>query len=407
MPSFAGGGAGLSPSIQDWLQQQQLAQAQGQGQGGMGQGMPQDVPQATPPGFTGYQPQTPPTGAPTDVVLPEAQGLASAALNALGPSSAQAATPDPNDIRGRFISTLQQGGLTNPNGLGAVAAYAAHESRYSPSNIVGSWSDPSESGQAGQSGGILSWRADRLANMKAFTQGAADPVVAQAKFTLAENPARIQALQNAGSAEEANRLMAQAWKFAGYDRPGGENAARLATTQQYANSFAGGQALPGVAAPRGGSMGSTAQQGGFGLGGVVGQGGAVPGQASPMPGVAALSAQPLAVAPPPIGFSADPAAQPQQEASPLRPDRQRPQEHRRRPAEAGAGTEGGRDGWRRGAGRPADLAAAGAGHVRPGEVLRDAAECRGERPGSRVVGLIVLRGHRLKMAAAVSGDEDP
>ncbi len=62
-------------------------------------------------------------------------------------------------------------------------------------------------------------------------------------------------------------------------------------------------------------MGSTAQQGGFGLGGVVGQGAAVPGQASPAPGVASLSAQPLAVAPPPTGFSTDPAAQ-QQEASP-------------------------------------------------------------------------------------------
>ncbi|SFN03450.1 hypothetical protein [Methylobacterium pseudosasicola] len=316
MPSFAGGGAGLSPSIQEWLQMQQLAQAQGQAQApGQMMAQPpqlaQDVPQATPPGFSGFNPQTPPTGAPTDVVRPEAQGLASAAMNALGPSSAQAATPDPNDIRGRFISTLQQGGLTNPNGLGAVAAYAQHESRYSPSNITGSWSDPSESGQAGQSGGILSWRADRLANMKAFTQGAADPVVAQAQFTLAENPALIRALQNAQSPQEANALMADAWKFAGYNRPGGENAARLATTQAYANSFGGGgQALPAVATPRGGgSMGSTAQQGSFGLGGVVGQGSAVPGQASAMPGVASLSAQPLAVAPPPTGFSTDPAEQ--------------------------------------------------------------------------------------------------
>lgn len=42
--------------------------------------------------------------------------------------------------------------------------------------------------------------------MKAFTQGAADPVVAQAKFFLQENPRLTQALQNAGSSEEANRL---------------------------------------------------------------------------------------------------------------------------------------------------------------------------------------------------------
>ncbi len=307
LPSFAGGGTPLSPALQEWLQNQQLAQASGQG--GAAQATQQDVPSATPPGYSGFNPPTPPTGAPTGVVQPQAQSLASAAMGALGPSSAQAALMDPGDIRGRFISTLQQGGLTNPNGLGAVAAYAQHESRYSPSNITGSWSDPSESGQAGQSGGILSWRADRLANMRAFTQGAADPVVAQANFLLQENPQLTQALQNAQSPGEAHRLMADAWKFADYDRSGGENAGRLATTQAYANSFGGGQALPGVAAPRGGSMGSTAQRGGFGLGGIVGQGAAMAGQSSPMPGVASLSDQPLMVAPPSTGFS-DPTQQP-------------------------------------------------------------------------------------------------
>ncbi|WP_267361618.1 MULTISPECIES: hypothetical protein [unclassified Methylobacterium] len=125
----------------------------------------------------------------------------------------------------------------------------------------------------------------------------------QAQFLLQENPRLTQALQNAGSADEAHRLMADAWKFAGYDRPGGENAARLATTQAYANSFSDGQALPGMggspamAHPTGASMGSTAMQGGFGLGGIVGQDGAVPGQSSPTPDVASLSSQPLALAP--------------------------------------------------------------------------------------------------------------
>ena len=52
---------------------------------------------------------------------------------------------------------------------------------------------------------------------------------------------------------------------------------------------------PGIAAPNGASMGSTAMQGGFGLGGVVEQGGAVAGQASPAPDVAILSGQPLSV----------------------------------------------------------------------------------------------------------------
>lgn len=305
LPTFAAGDDQnpLSPALQQLLQQQQLAQAQAP----TPVAMPQDVPPATPPGFTGYTPQTPSTGVPTPVVRPEAVATGTGLLSMMGPNSAEAATPDQGDIRGRFISTLQQGGLTNPNGLGAVAAYAQHESRYNPSNITGSWSDPSESGQAGTSGGILSWRADRLKAMRDFTAGAADPVVAQAKFTLAENPALIQALQNARSPQEANALMADAWKFAGWNRPGGENAARLATTQAYANSFGGGGALPAVAASRGGSMGSTAQRGGFGLGGIQAQGSTVQGQMSPAAGVASLSAQPLTVAPDPTGFSTDPA----------------------------------------------------------------------------------------------------
>ena len=55
------------------------------------------------------------------------------------------------------------------------------------------------------------------------------------------------------------------------------------------------QMSPGITRPAGASMGSTAQQGGFGLNGIVGQGAAVPGQASPTPNVATLSGQPLSV----------------------------------------------------------------------------------------------------------------
>ncbi len=46
------------------------------------------------------------------------------------------------------------------------------------------------------------------------------------------------ALQNAQSPEEANDILAQAWKFAGYNRPGGgEYAARLGTTRAYLNGL--------------------------------------------------------------------------------------------------------------------------------------------------------------------------
>jgi hypothetical protein len=137
------------------------------------------------------------------------------------------------EIETRFIDALKTGGLTNPYGLAAMAAYAGRESGYKPSNIAGSWSDPSESGQPGTSGGILSWRGDRFANMRRLTAGAKDPVAAQATFALTESPELTLALQNAKSPEEANQLMARAWKFAGYNRPGGEFAARLGSTREY------------------------------------------------------------------------------------------------------------------------------------------------------------------------------
>jgi len=163
---------------------------------------------------------------------------AGASLN--GGAGAPPLSGDGAEIQTKFVDSLKAGGLTNPFGLAAVAAYGQHESGYSPGNVNRTWSDPSESGQPGTSGGLLSWRGDRLKNMQAATQGAEDPVAAQAQFTLKENPALTAALQNAKSPEEANALMAKAWGFAGYDRPGGgEYAARLATTQSYANRFLG------------------------------------------------------------------------------------------------------------------------------------------------------------------------
>ncbi|MBB2959839.1 hypothetical protein [Methylobacterium sp. R2-1] len=143
------------------------------------------------------------------------------------------------NIQTRFVDALKAGGLTNPNGLAAMAAYASRESGYKPGNIMGSWSDPSESGQPGTSGGILSWRGDRFANMRRLTAGAKDPVAAQATFALTESPELTLALQNAKSPEEANQLMANAWRFAGYNRPDGEFAARLGTTRQYLTRLGG------------------------------------------------------------------------------------------------------------------------------------------------------------------------
>ncbi|RVD32639.1 hypothetical protein EN746_37630, partial [Mesorhizobium sp. M8A.F.Ca.ET.023.02.2.1] len=86
-------------------------------------------------------------------------------------SQGGAAGPAPdlsgNDIYSGFMDTVKSK-VTNPNGLAAVASTANAESRFNPKNAFGSWSDPSESGQAGTAGGILSWRGLRFEAMRAF-----------------------------------------------------------------------------------------------------------------------------------------------------------------------------------------------------------------------------------------------
>lgn len=134
-----------------------------------------------------------------------------------------------------FIDTVATG-ISNPYGLAAVAATGKHESGYSPKNAFGAWSDPSESGQAGTAGGILSWRAERLQRLQQFAADNGDDPNApspeiQGAFFLQEDPALVDRLNQAGSIEEAQGLMNGAWKFAGYDRPGGEAANRLATAR--------------------------------------------------------------------------------------------------------------------------------------------------------------------------------
>lgn len=142
-----------------------------------------------------------------------------------------------------FIDTVRQNGLTNPYGLAAVAATGKAESGWSPKNANRSWSDPSESGQAGMAGGVMSWRADRLANLQKYAaskgeQGNGSPET-QAEFFMREDPDLIAKLNAAKSPEEAQSLMNNAWKFAGYNRPGGEAARRMSLANAYAPQFSG------------------------------------------------------------------------------------------------------------------------------------------------------------------------
>ena len=160
------------------------------------------------------------------------------------PASPQASAGSPNEIETRFLGTVQKAGLNNPYGLAAVAATGKRESGFSPNNVNRTWNDPSESGQPGTAGGIMSWRGPRLAALQQFAsqKGEAQPSVeTQAEFLAKEDPTLIPRLNAAKSAEEANQIMANAWRFAGYNRQGGELGQRLGLTQQYAQRFANGQ----------------------------------------------------------------------------------------------------------------------------------------------------------------------
>ncbi|CAN7597888.1 hypothetical protein LJR234_004616 [Mesorhizobium amorphae] len=166
----------------------------------------------------------------------------------LGGSAGPAPDLSGNDIYAGFMDTVK-GKITNPNALAAVAATGKAESGFSPGNVFRSWSDPSESGQAGAAGGIMSWRAERLANMKKFAaDNGGDPdrpsPQLQAAYFLQEDPSLIDRLNAAKSPAEAQQMMNNAWKFAGYDRPGGEAGRRIALANSFASQFSGSPSDP-------------------------------------------------------------------------------------------------------------------------------------------------------------------
>lgn len=156
-----------------------------------------------------------------------------------GYSSPVAAAPldmSGNEVFSGFMDTVRQGGVSNPYALAAIAATGQRESSFSPENATRTWNDPSESGAPGTAGGIMSWRGPRYA---ALAQAGDMSPAGQANFFLQEDPQLIAALNNAQSIEDATSLMNNAWKFAGYDRPGGEAAERLAAARGFLPQFQG------------------------------------------------------------------------------------------------------------------------------------------------------------------------
>ena len=163
---------------------------------------------------------------------------ATAEIAATSPGGGQPIDMTGNQVYDEFMGAVKEG-VTNPYALAAIAATGKAESGFSPGNVNRTWSDPSERGQAGTAGGIMSWRGPRYQALAAT--GDLSPA-GQARFFLQEDPKLIAALNNAGSVEEAQSLMNNAWKFAGYDRPGGEAANRLSYANSFLPTFQGGGA---------------------------------------------------------------------------------------------------------------------------------------------------------------------
>jgi hypothetical protein len=171
-------------------------------------------------------PQLPATGGQQPAEVPAVQPVAKSQPNAGG------------NVFSSFMNTVKTG-VQNPYALAAIASTGSRESGFKAGNATRTWNDPSESGQPGRAGGIMSWRGPRYERLAAT--GDLSPA-GQAKFFLSENPQLIQQLNNAKSVEEAQGLMNRAWAFAGYDRPGGETAARMAAARKFLPQFAGNTA---------------------------------------------------------------------------------------------------------------------------------------------------------------------
>jgi len=266
---------------------------------------------------------------------PSASGTALAAAAPGATVGGETAELPSGDIYSGFIDTVRQGdqakglaGITNPYGLAAVAATGNRESGFSPGNVYRQWSDPSQSGQAGTAGGIMSWRAERLGAMRDFVaKNGGDPnrpsPQLQAQFFLSEDPGLVQRLNAAKSPEEAQELMNGAWKFAGYDDPNNpERNARIQTARSYAGQFAGQQQPVQMAAadPAAGNATPTMTDATAGRGAVVqAMGGQPQQQAAASPAVqrvAQAMPQPpqMGIPPEALRVLQNPASTPQQRA---------------------------------------------------------------------------------------------
>lgn len=186
---------------------------------------------------------------PSQVTTPAMAVAAPQTQNAPVGQSVAKAAGNPGSIFDDFMGTVR-GQVTNPFGLAAIASTGKAESGFTDKNARSFWSDPSESGQRGIAGGVMSWRGPRYAAMRRFAKANGGDLSGktQAAFFLQEDPELIERLNAAGSLEEAQEAINNAWRFAGYDRNSPEVARRLDYARQYLPQFQGDQGQQAIAA---------------------------------------------------------------------------------------------------------------------------------------------------------------
>jgi len=145
--------------------------------------------------------------------------------------------PDPLkdsiNIRDRFMSVVGSV-ISNPYALAAIEATGARETAWKRSRMTSDWDDLGE-----RSGGIMSWRGPRLKALRAFAKKnnlSLESPETHALYFLHEQRGILNDLNSAKTPEDTARIMAKAWRFAGYDG-GPELYARIKLTKEYAKKY--------------------------------------------------------------------------------------------------------------------------------------------------------------------------
>jgi hypothetical protein len=165
-------------------------------------------------------------------------------------------------IRQEFLEGVQSvSNLTNPIAYAALAGTGQVESGWSAANMNRKWSDPSEKGEPGTSGGLFSWRNERLAELEKYAASKGEKwgnvsARTQGEFYAKENPDLIRQLNASPTLGDAMKTINSNIRFAGWDRGSGTSGARFNAAanflKEYGNaSLTAKQRSEGVATAQG------------------------------------------------------------------------------------------------------------------------------------------------------------